>query len=188
MLSSLLSSICASFSPPVLLLFVVVVVVFLSLVFHRFVHGTKPRNPTSLSRGSIPCLPHLPVLGSLPWLGGGLPPHLLFTQLAHRYGPLFALYLGPHYTVVVNNHRHAREVLLQRGKDFAGRPDMVTTNLLTRGGKDIAFSDYSPLWRLHRRLVHSSFTLFGEGTSRLQDIGTTQNPDPEISQQFLITF
>ncbi|XP_040887593.1 steroid 17-alpha-hydroxylase/17,20 lyase isoform X2 [Toxotes jaculatrix] len=47
---------------------------------------------------------------------------------------------------------------------------MVTTNLLTRGGKDIAFSDYSPLWKLHRRLVHNSFTLFGEGTSRLQDI------------------
>ncbi|KAK5618335.1 hypothetical protein CRENBAI_019406 [Crenichthys baileyi] len=90
--------------------------------------------------------------------------------LVFRYGPLFALYLGPHYTVVVNNHRHAREVLLQRGKDFAGRPDMVTTNLLTRGGKDIAFSDYSPLWRFHRRLVHNSFTLFGEGTSRLQDI------------------
>ncbi|KAM7376844.1 hypothetical protein PAMA_013555 [Pampus argenteus] len=47
---------------------------------------------------------------------------------------------------------------------------MVTTDLLTRGGKDIAFSDYSPLWKLHRRLVHNSFTLFGEGTSRLQDI------------------
>ncbi|XP_042257669.1 steroid 17-alpha-hydroxylase/17,20 lyase isoform X2 [Thunnus maccoyii] len=90
--------------------------------------------------------------------------------LTVRYGPLFALYLGPHYTVVVNNHQHAREVLLQRGKDFAGRPSMVTTNLLTRGGKDIAFSDYSPLWKSHRRLVHNSFTLFGEGTSRLQDI------------------
>lgn len=42
-----------------------------------------------------------------------------------RYGSLFALYMGPHYTVVVNSHHHAREVLLQRGKDFAGRPSMV---------------------------------------------------------------
>lgn len=50
----------------------------------------------------------------------------------------------------------------------------VTTDLLTRGGKDIAFSDYSPLWKSHRRLVHNSFTLFGEGSSRLQDIGTDQ--------------
>ncbi|KAM7366692.1 hypothetical protein PAMP_016107 [Pampus punctatissimus] len=154
-----------SFSPSILIFFFIVLVIVLLLVTHRSVPETKPP-----ARASIPCLPRLPVLGSLPWLGGGLPPHLLFTQLAHRYGPLFALYLGPHYTVVVNNHQHAREVLLQRGKDFAGRPSMVTTNLLTRGGKDIAFSDYSPLWKIHRRLVHNSFTLFGEGTSRLQDI------------------
>ncbi|XP_034020066.1 steroid 17-alpha-hydroxylase/17,20 lyase [Thalassophryne amazonica] len=80
------------------------------------------------------------------------------------------MFLGPHYTVVINSHQHAREVLLQRGRDFAGRPYMVTTSLLTRDGKDLAFADYSPLWKTHRRLVHNSFTLFGEGTNRLQDI------------------
>uniref|UniRef100_A0A8C6UZ12 Cytochrome P450, family 17, subfamily A, polypeptide 2 n=1 Tax=Neogobius melanostomus TaxID=47308 RepID=A0A8C6UZ12_9GOBI len=45
----------------------------------------------------------------------------------------------------------------------------VTTELLTRGGKDIAFCDYSALWKSHRRLVHSALSLFGEG-GRLQDI------------------
>ncbi|KAM3590350.1 uncharacterized protein V6R79_007979 [Siganus canaliculatus] len=147
--------------PPCILLLVLLLVLVLVLL------GRRSRPPAA---ASIPCLPRLPVLGSLPWLGGGLPPHLLFSRLSHRFGPLFALYLGPHYTVVVNDHRHAREVLLQRGRDFAGRPSMVTTNLLTRGGKDIAFSDYTPLWKSHRRLVHNSFTLFGEGSRRLQDI------------------
>lgn len=52
--------------------------------------------------------------------------------------------------------------------------EQVSTDLLTRGGKDIAFSDYCPLWRFHRRLVHSAFSLFGEGTSRLQDMGEFQ--------------
>ncbi|XP_056299215.1 steroid 17-alpha-hydroxylase/17,20 lyase [Pseudoliparis swirei] len=157
-----------SFSPSLVLLviFLVATVVFLTAV------QTAPPASGAQGWGSVPCLPRLPVLGSLPWLGGGLPPHLLFSQLAHRYGSLFALYLGPHYTLVVNSHQHAREVLLQRGRDFAGRPSMVTTDLLTRGGKDIAFSDYSPLWKSHRRLVHDSFTLFGEGSDRLQDIGT----------------
>nr|QLC36641.1 cytochrome P450 17A2 [Kryptolebias hermaphroditus] len=155
----MLAALLASFSPCVLLLFLAASLLLLSLI------SARNRPPAS-----IPCLPHLPVLGSLPWLGGGLPPHLLFTQLGHRYGPLFALFVGPHLTVVVNDHRHAREVLLQRGRDFAGRPNMVTTSLLTRGGKDIAFSDYSALWKLHRRLVHNSFSLFGEGSSRLQDI------------------
>ncbi|KAF7231621.1 cytochrome P450 17A2 isoform X1 [Nothobranchius furzeri] len=163
------SSLFSSFSPSLLLLSLVALVLVSVLISQWFGSGT--RNPSGpLDPSSIPCLPHLPVLGSLPWLGGGLPPHLLFTQLGHRLGPLFALYLGPHYTVVVNSHTHAREVLLQRGRDFAGRPSMVTTELLTRGGKDIAFSDYSPLWKFHRRLVHNSFTLFGEGTSRLQEV------------------
>ncbi|XP_075941100.1 cytochrome P450 17A2 [Anarhichas minor] len=154
-----------SLPPSFLLLvfFIVAVVVF-------FLNRTGPPSSGPPSRCSVPCLPRLPVLGSLPWLGGGLPPHLLFTQLGRRYGSLFALYLGPHYTLVINNHQHAREVLQQRGRDFAGRPSMVTTDLLTRGGKDIAFSDYTPLWKLHRRIVHNSFTLFGEGSSRLQDI------------------
>ncbi|XP_078100507.1 cytochrome P450 17A2 [Sander vitreus] len=163
LLSSLPSLIFPLSLPPSFLL-AVFVIVAVAVVFLA-THGIKPA-----AGSSLPCLPTLPVLGSLPWLRGELPPHLLFTQLARRYGSLFALHLGPHYTVVVNSHQHAREVLLQRGKDFAGRPSMVSTDLLTRGGKDIAFSDYTPLWKLHRRLVHNSFTLFGEGSSRLQDI------------------
>ncbi|KAL0970546.1 hypothetical protein UPYG_G00243600 [Umbra pygmaea] len=119
---------------------------------------------------ALPCLPSVPVLGSLLSLRGGQPLHLRLCELGHRYGSLYALYLGPHYTVVVNSYQHARQVLLERGKEFAGRPKMVTTELLTRGGKDIAFSDYSPLWKRHRRLVHNSFTLFGEGSNRLHSI------------------
>uniref|UniRef100_A0A3B1KB66 Cytochrome P450, family 17, subfamily A, polypeptide 2 n=1 Tax=Astyanax mexicanus TaxID=7994 RepID=A0A3B1KB66_ASTMX len=120
--------------------------------------------------GSVPGLPSVPVLGSLLHMRSPLPPHLFFTRLAGRYGPLFSLRAGRNYTLVVSEVGLAREVLLHRGRDFAGRPQMVTTALMTRGGKDIAFADYSPLWKKHRRLVHSSFTLFGEGSSKLQNI------------------
>ncbi|XP_053271822.1 steroid 17-alpha-hydroxylase/17,20 lyase [Pleuronectes platessa] len=168
LLSSLSPCISLPYSPSSLFLLVLFLLVVLFFISRR--SGTNHPSSPPLPHPSIPCIPRLPLLGSLPWLGGRLPPHLLFTRLVSRYGSLYALYLGPHYTVVVNDHQHAREVLLQRGRDFAGRPSMVTTDLLTRGGKDIAFADYSPLWKLHRRLVHNSFTLFGEGSSRLQDI------------------
>ncbi|NP_001284516.1 steroid 17-alpha-hydroxylase/17,20 lyase-like [Cynoglossus semilaevis] len=168
LLSCLLLS--SSSSPFFLILLSLVLLVILYL-FGRGSFSSSSSSPLpNTAGGSIPCLPRLPLLGSLPWLSQHLPPHLLFCKLSHRYGSLFGFYLGPYYTLVVNNHHHAREVLLQRGRDFAGRPRMVTTDLLTRGGKDIAFSDYSALWKLHRRLVHNSFTLFGEGSSRLQDI------------------
>uniref|UniRef100_A0A3B4A799 Uncharacterized protein n=1 Tax=Periophthalmus magnuspinnatus TaxID=409849 RepID=A0A3B4A799_9GOBI len=137
-------------------------VLFLSFAAFTFVLVLLSSCRGTSRVGGVPCLPRVPVLGSLPWVSSsGLPPHLLFTGISRRLGPLFSLFLGPHFTLVV---------LVTRGRDFAGRPNMVTTDLLTRGGKDIAFCDYSPLWKSHRRLVHTSFTLFGEGTGRLQEI------------------
>ncbi|XP_028824282.1 cytochrome P450 17A2 isoform X3 [Denticeps clupeoides] len=144
-------------------LLVLVLLVTLALLLRCMMgRGTLP--------GTMPCLPRVPLLGSLLSLRSPLPPHLLFTHLTHTYGTLYTLYMGPHPTVVVSDYTHAREVLLTRGREFAGRPRMVTTELLTRGGKDVAFADYSDLWRRHRRLVHSAFNLFGEGSSKLQSI------------------
>ncbi|KAM4637094.1 steroid 17-alpha-hydroxylase/17,20 lyase [Discoglossus pictus] len=78
--------------------------------------------------------------------------------------------MGSHYVVIVNHHEHAKEVLLKKGKDFAGRPRSVTTDILTRNGKDIAFANYSPTWKFHRKIVHASLSMFGEGTIAIEKI------------------
>ncbi|XP_075468620.1 steroid 17-alpha-hydroxylase/17,20 lyase [Ascaphus truei] len=115
-------------------------------------------------------LPSLPVIGSLLHLGSHLPPHLLFCSLQKKYGSLYSLMMGSHYVVIVNNHEHAKEVLLKKGKTFAGRPRTVTSDLLTRDAKDIAFANYSPSWKFHRKLVHSALSMFGEGTIAIEKI------------------
>ncbi|XP_062988651.1 steroid 17-alpha-hydroxylase/17,20 lyase isoform X2 [Elgaria multicarinata webbii] len=46
----------------------------------------------------------------------------------------------------------------------------VTTDLLTRNGKDIAFAPYSSMWKLQRKLVHSALCMFGEGSLALEKI------------------
>ncbi|XP_073541418.1 steroid 17-alpha-hydroxylase/17,20 lyase isoform X2 [Phyllobates terribilis] len=115
-------------------------------------------------------LPSLPVIGSLLHLGNHLPPHILFCNLQKKYGSLYSFMMGSHYVVVVNNHEDAREVLLKKGKTFAGRPRTVTTDILTRDAKDIAFADYSPTWKFHRKLVHSALSMFGEGTIAIEQI------------------
>lgn len=102
-----------------------IVVVFLLLVL-RCILG---RRQSTRGVTSLPCLPSIPILGSLLHLRSPLPPHLLFSKLASRYGPLFSLYMGSHYTLVVSEVTLAREVLLHKGKDFAGRPKMVSTTL-----------------------------------------------------------
>ncbi|XP_040292368.1 steroid 17-alpha-hydroxylase/17,20 lyase-like [Bufo bufo] len=115
-------------------------------------------------------LPSLPFIGSLLHLGNHLPPHILFCNLQKKYGSLYSFKMGSHYVVIVNNHEDAREVLLKKGKTFAGRPRTVTTDILTRDGKDIAFADYSPTWKFHRKLVHSALCMFGEGTFAIEQI------------------
>ncbi|XP_061492119.1 steroid 17-alpha-hydroxylase/17,20 lyase isoform X2 [Rhineura floridana] len=78
--------------------------------------------------------------------------------------------MGSNFVVVVNNYLHAKEVLLKKGKIFGGRPRKVTTDLLSRNGKDIAFANYSPIWKCQRKLVHSALSMFGDGSLALEKI------------------
>lgn len=83
-------------------------------------HG--PREP--------PRLPALPLIGSLLSLRSPHAPHVLFKDLQGKYGPTYSLMMGSHRVIVVNQHVHAKQVLLRKGKIFAGRPRTVGTLLL----------------------------------------------------------
>ena len=72
-----------------------------------------------------PHLPTLPLIGSLMSLRSPQPPHVLFKGLQGKYGQTYSLKMGSQSVIVVNQHRHAREVLLKKGKTFAGRPRTV---------------------------------------------------------------
>uniref|UniRef100_A0A8C6UWP3 Cytochrome P450, family 17, subfamily A, polypeptide 2 n=1 Tax=Neogobius melanostomus TaxID=47308 RepID=A0A8C6UWP3_9GOBI len=158
MCTRLLSSLSSVLSSPSLPFSLFSLFILLVFVLHLWRRGGGSSRPT-LVRG-----PGVWRLQFGPWLWEE--GHLTCFSVRCRLGPLFSMQLGPHFTLVVNSYDLAKEVLLTRGRDFAGRPKM----LLTRGGKDIAFCDYSALWKSHRRLVHSALSLFGEG-GRLQDIG-----------------
>ncbi|XP_036590968.1 steroid 17-alpha-hydroxylase/17,20 lyase [Trichosurus vulpecula] len=111
------------------------------------------------------CLPHLPILGSLPYMNSCDQAHIYFTKLEEKYGHIYAFWQGPWYAVVVSKFPLAKEVLLKKGKDFASRPRMVTTDILSGSGKGIAFSEYGPQWRMYRKLVQSTFSLFRDRSS-----------------------
>ncbi|KAM6916267.1 steroid 17-alpha-hydroxylase/17,20 lyase [Xenentodon cancila] len=117
-----------------------------------------------------PQLPSLPLIGSLLSLRSPHPPHLLFKELQKKYGQTYSLMMGSHRVIIVNQHVHAKEVLLKKGKAFAGRPRTVTTDVLTRNGKDIAFGNYSATWRFHRKIVHGALCMFGEGSASIERI------------------
>ncbi|XP_066534829.1 steroid 17-alpha-hydroxylase/17,20 lyase [Hoplias malabaricus] len=143
--------------------------VFAAVVLMGFYMKRKMRG-FLIDNRSPPSLPSFPVIGSLLCLKGHSLPHIFFQQLQKKYGDMYSLMMGPHKVLIVNNHLHAKEVLLKKGKIFAGRARTVTTDILTRDGKDIAFADYSNTWRFHRKIVHGALCMFGEGSASIEKI------------------
>ncbi|XP_041865602.1 steroid 17-alpha-hydroxylase/17,20 lyase [Melanotaenia boesemani] len=147
----------------VLCLFVFTVIILTLFALYLILKSAQgPQEP--------PCLPTLPLIGSLLYLRSPHPPHVLFKELQKKYGQTYSLMMGSHRVIIINHHVHAKEVLLKKGKIFAGRPRTVTTDVLTRDGKDIAFGDYSATWRFHRKIVHGALSVFGEGLASIERI------------------
>ncbi|KAM3863427.1 steroid 17-alpha-hydroxylase/17,20 lyase [Diretmus argenteus] len=143
--------------------------VFLAVASALLALQAKLGTSRGCCRGA-PRLPALPIIGSLLSLSSSLPPHVLFQHLQVKYGATYSLMMGSHNFIIVNQHLHAKEVLLKKGKTFAGRARTVTTDVLTRGGKDIAFGDYSATWRFHRKIVHRALCTFGKGSTSIEKI------------------
>uniref|UniRef100_A0A672NRG5 Cytochrome P450 family 17 subfamily A member 1 n=1 Tax=Sinocyclocheilus grahami TaxID=75366 RepID=A0A672NRG5_SINGR len=97
---------------------------------------------------SPPSIPSLSIIGSL------LNCPCFFQQLQKKYGDLYSLMMGSHKVLIVNNHHHAKEVLIKKGKIFAGRPRTVIKLLVNS--------------RWERYSV--SLCMFGEGSVSIEKI------------------
>ena len=77
--------------------------------------------------------------------------------------------------VIVNSIEAARESLIQKAADFAGRPPSIIGGLFARGEKDdrgidILFSDYGPYWRTIRKISHHALKLYGHNRENLEQV------------------
>eukprot|EP00794_Sanderia_malayensis_P011969 gene11969-13206_t len=110
----------------------------------------------------------MPIIGNVYQLGSH--PYSMLKDLATVYGDVFSISLGTKRVVVVNSVEQAREALLNKSVEFAGRPqDVYTAGIITRGFKDIAFSDFGPTWQATRKLAHSSLKLYGNGMEKMEE-------------------
>uniref|UniRef100_A0A2I3GAI0 Steroid 17-alpha-hydroxylase/17,20 lyase n=1 Tax=Nomascus leucogenys TaxID=61853 RepID=A0A2I3GAI0_NOMLE len=112
----------------------------------------------------------LPLVGSLPFLPRHGYMHNNFFELQKKYGPIYSIRMGTKTTVIVGHHQLAKEVLIKKGKDFSGRPQMATLDIASNNRKGIAFADYGAHWQLHRRLAMATFALFKDGDQKLEKI------------------
>ncbi|XP_063431259.1 steroid 17-alpha-hydroxylase/17,20 lyase-like isoform X3 [Mytilus trossulus] len=85
--------------------------------------------------------------------------HEIFVKYAKKYGPVFTVSLGPYQTVVLNDINSVTEALVRSKADFANRPSIHSVHMFTEESKDIAFANYTPTWKLHRKIAGKALSV-----------------------------
>ncbi|KAK3707191.1 hypothetical protein QZH41_007168 [Actinostola sp. cb2023] len=153
----------------------VVFVLVLFLLYFALIYKGRPKG---MPPGPTP----LPIIGNLldvtRWMSKNQT-QIELTKAAQQYGDIFTFEIPGERTVVVNSVSIAREALLTKRDDFAGRPYLFTWDYLTRGRKNIALGDFGPTLLLQRKLVHSALRKYNPHLE-----ATLQREAEELSKRF----
>ena len=132
--------------------------------------------PKAFPPGPIP----LPIIGNIHLLGNE--PHKACKKLSRQYGDVFSLFFGGYKVVIVSNIDAAKESLIHKSSEFAGRP-LCYTGIETAKGKktgrgiDIVYSDYGPYWQTIRKLAHKALKMYGANRTQLEQIIVTHTKE-----------
>ena len=100
----------------------------------------------------------LPVLGNL--LSVGLKqPYRDLANMTKKYGKLFRIQMGSRKVIVINSYGIAREALVSKAEDFAGRPHHFFGNIFGRNSTDLAFQTFSQTWKIQHKIALTALRL-----------------------------
>uniref|UniRef100_A0A8C6XM74 Cytochrome P450 2J2-like n=1 Tax=Naja naja TaxID=35670 RepID=A0A8C6XM74_NAJNA len=89
-------------------------------------------------------------------------------QLAQKYGPVFSLYFGGKLAVFTHGFSSAKEVLVTKGLEFAGRPDNPILDYIIKK-KGIISAPYGQAWKEQRRFSLMLLRNFGLGKKSMEE-------------------
>ena len=99
-----------------------------------------------------------PVLGNLLWISLDQP-YRDFANMARKYGKLLRVQMGSTKVIVINSYEIAKEALVTKAKDFAGRPPHFFGAIFGRDNTDIAFQSFSPRWKLQHKIAMTAMRM-----------------------------
>uniref|UniRef100_A0A672F6I0 Cytochrome P450, family 2, subfamily X, polypeptide 9 n=1 Tax=Salarias fasciatus TaxID=181472 RepID=A0A672F6I0_SALFA len=124
------------------------------------IYQLKPRRPKNFPPGP----PVLPFLGNLLHLSLENP----LKDLERLYGDVHSLYIGPRRAVVLNGLKAVKEAIIIKGADFAGRPQDMLINVITKC-QGVVLADYGAAWKEHRRFSLMTLRNFGLGKNSMEE-------------------
>ncbi|KAK7891937.1 hypothetical protein WMY93_023900 [Mugilogobius chulae] len=125
----------------------------------------------------------LPVLGNLHNLSLDNPLQD-FERLRKKYGNVYSLYLGSKPMVMLCGVQAIKEALVNKGVEFAGRPQDMYVNITTEN-KGVILADYGPKWKEHRRFALMTLRNFGLGKESMEEriLGEIKHTTAELESK-----
>jgi len=143
---------------------IILVTLTVSYIVYKLFGGTK-RDPSS-----PPCLPSLPLIGSLPFLNNFDKLFLCLTEKRKQYGDVYAFYSASQYTVVLNGYDALREALVKRSTDFAGRfPLYADRTILNPKCAGIINKQYDEMYKRNQLIIMSILKQYGYGDRHVME-------------------
>ncbi|KAK3100089.1 hypothetical protein FSP39_014572 [Pinctada imbricata] len=90
--------------------------------------------------------------------------HREIAKMSETYGPVCSIALGPFRAVFLNSLDVVIEAMVKRKADFANRPMLNSFAVFSQGFKNIAFSSYTAVWKLQKKVAGKALRSYMQGT------------------------
>ncbi|RIA80321.1 cytochrome P450, partial [Glomus cerebriforme] len=79
-------------------------------------------------------------------------------QWSKEYGPIYSVYLGQKFFIVLNNHEVVNDLIVKRGSNYSSRYDFNNSNSILVKSNLIALTPYGDKWKRDRTVAYSALT------------------------------
>ncbi|ESO11262.1 hypothetical protein HELRODRAFT_183366 [Helobdella robusta] len=115
-----------------------------------------------------PCLPHIPLLGSLPFISDPKRFHVYFLNQSKKIGNIIGCYMGQEYMVVLNGRQTIEKAFVGRALAFSSRPTFYLTSLYNPGQKGFGDHPYNETFKKYHKACLNVFKRFGLGQEMME--------------------